>query len=235
VRAATRNCALACLLLLSSLSANADFLDWLGRQLNKPPVDYGYWSCSNCYIPSPTTPVDPTTGPADLQSFIKYNNTEIHDSKNETVHRWIPNSVITVCNAQNVCLTLKYAAASNLWLPEQPSFPLPPNKTPRVPRVPEVTQSPPPDAGQPGGTVGLWPQGMPTLSSNWFLAIPNTPITPPRMLTPSITVVQQDGTSTTYVFPPFVAEPLAPDVGNTFNWGPEASGLTFQSCASCHS
>jgi hypothetical protein len=208
----------------AAVQTHADVRSWLNRQLGRAAVDYGFWRCTNCYIPAPGTPVDTTTGPADIQVFIKYNNAEIHDSKNETVHRWTPNSKITICNASDVCITVQYPAASNIWLPAAGSYPLPPGKTPKVPKAPEVSQSTPTGGGgaRPGRVV-LNPIGLPAITSQWSVTLPETNR---RVVTPSVTIVQ-DGVSTTYTGSPVDLGLLNSPTGDTLNWGNESSGLDY--------
>jgi hypothetical protein len=225
-----RTLAAAALIAVAS-QANAGFWDWLVGQLGKGPVDYGFWLCSNCYIPAPGTPVDMTTGPVDLQVFIKVNNAEIHDSKSEKVHRWTPNSKITVCNSGNTCITVMYPAGQNFWLPAAGSYPLPPGKTPKVPKYPDVAQSPP--SGARPGRVVLVPIGLPVTTSRWNVTLPETTR---RVVTPSVTIIQ-DGVSTTYVGSAVELGSLNTPVGDTLNWGSEAGGLDYYAPGgggSCH-
>lgn len=211
----------AAVLVAVTFQANAGFWDWLVGQLGKGPIDYGFWLCSNCYIPAPGTPVDVTTGPVDIQVFIKTNNAEIHDSKDEKVHRWTPNSKITVCNSSNTCITVIYPAAQNLWLPAVGSYPLPPGKTPKVPKYPNVAQTPP--SGARTGRVVLGPIGLPVTTSRWTVTLPETTR---RVVTPSVTITQ-DGVSTTYVGSPVDLGALNSPTGDTLNWGSESVGLDY--------
>jgi hypothetical protein len=205
-------------LLLLAAQAQAGILDWLRGQLSKAAVDYGLWYCTNCQVPAPGVPIDTLTSPSDITAFIKYNNFEIHESKNETVHRWIPNSKISVCNSANNCLTVIYQA-QGFWLPAAGSYPVPPGKTPKVPKNPEVSQTPP-NVSRPGRVV-LSPIGLPVTTSQWTVTLPETTR---RVVTPSVTIIQ-DGVSTTYVGSPVDLGGLNNPVGNTLNWGIEAIGL----------
>jgi hypothetical protein len=219
-----RTTAIAGLLALFALQANAGFAQWLQGWLSKPPVDYGFWQCSNCYIPAPNTPIDATTGPADLQMFIKANNDEIHKSKNESVHRWIPNSSITICNSSGVCITVKYAAASNWWLPAAGSYPLPPGKTPKVPAKSEISQQPSPNTIGGPGTVGLTPIGLPTLTTSWIVTLPVESV--PHIVTPSVTVIDENGNVLVEsIGSPVDLNSLNDPVGDTLDWGFDSMGL----------
>jgi hypothetical protein len=209
--------------LVVTTKVEAGVWDWIIGQLGKAPVDYGLWSCPNCYIPGPNVPVDPTGGGlGNIHEFIKYNNPEIHDSKGEKVHRWIPNSSITVCNANNLCLTVYYPADTNLWVPRVGSYPVPPGKTPKVPKNPDVSKSPPPSGGG-AGRVGLVPIGLPATTSQWSLTLPETTR---RVVTPSVTI-KQDGVSTTYIGSPVDLGALNDPTGDTLEWKGEAAGLNY--------
>jgi hypothetical protein len=222
-------------------NVHAGLLEWIQKWLGAPPVDYGYWQCNNCYIPGPGS-FDPSIGPVDLNTFIKFNNAEMHDSKKETVHRWIPNSIVTICNSDGQCITVYYPADQNLWLPKSPSFPKPPTVSPRVPKIPEVAvNAPTPTTATSSGNVEANPIGLPSLSSQWDVSVPVSSFAPLRVLTPSVTIIQSDGTQTTYRFEPFIASPtpqgqqLELDIGNTLNWGEGASGLGgWQLGDGCH-
>jgi hypothetical protein len=73
----------AIFLVSAPLLSHAGIRDWIMHQLGKPPVDYGYWKCGNCYLPPLGTPPEQTGSLADVHTFVKYNNGEIHDSKKE--------------------------------------------------------------------------------------------------------------------------------------------------------
>lgn len=209
------------------LPAYAGFPDWLDRQLRKPSVSYGYWQCDNCYIAAPSLPKE-SSGLADLKNFIQANNGEIHSSKSEQVHRWIPRSTITLCNRAGLCITLAYMADTLLWMPVAPSFPKPPGVEPRKAKNQDVSQSDP--GGTLGGTIELDPIGLPSPTSQWSVTVPYLP---PRRLIPSVTIIQHN-TSTTYIGAPIFLDPIRIDMGLTLEWGVESWGLSWGSPGFCY-
>lgn len=209
------------LLLLLSGQAQANLRDWLNDRFSGSPVDYGFWSCPSCYIPNPQEPTA-TTALADIQAFILANNDEIHSSRNERVHRWLPNSRISICNSSGVCITVLYRPATVLWMPVAPSYPKPPGVEPKNPQNQPVSQT------QPSGTVALDPVGMPDpYHGQWSITIPDLP---QRELTPSVTVIQ-DGNVNTYTGPALNLEPLSWDIGTTLNWSYDTYWLNGGGCA----
>lgn len=191
--------------------ANAEFPNWFRNLFDKPAVDYGAWECSFCVIPAPNVPVS-AQDPSDLQIFVRTYNNEIHESKNETVHRWIPNSVITICDAQN-CLLVKYITATALWLPVVPSTPRG-TRSVRVPKTPETSSLPvdvTPIGPAPDYYTGQWNVTVP-----WYDT---------HEVTPSVTVVY-DGESTTFVGTPVeIPVMVEPDIGSYLEWNADTWGL----------
>jgi hypothetical protein len=206
----------AVLLMLSAAHVKAGVWDWIWNQLSAGPVDYGYWFCANCYIPAPGVAVDEGSI-SGIQAYIKANNYEIHESKNEKVHRWIPNSSITICNSNSTCLTVYYPAMSNKWLPRTGSYPLPPNVTPKVPKNPDVEVN-----HQGDGWVGLAPIGPAAGPSAWAITLPAS--ASPRIVTPSVSMIFE-GNTITWVGQPIDLNALNDSIGDTWDWGTDSSGL----------
>jgi hypothetical protein len=186
---------LFCVLLVCSLpAANAGIREWLERQMSRPAVDHGYWECSSCSIPAFTAPVSTTALP-DINAFIEAINGELFQGK--LVARWIPNSWITVCSAGS-CITVYYQAATKLWLPRAPSFPLPPGKTPKTPQAepPQVNNEP--GGGGDAAAVTLAPVGpVLCLDCGFAITMPGV-YSPPRELIPSVTIIQAGYPSVTF-------------------------------------
>lgn len=209
------------------MSSSAGFMDWLDRQLQKPSVNYGFWQCDACYIAAPSEPKE-SSGLSDLKNFIQANNDEIHSSKNEPVHRWIPQSTITICNQSGVCITVAYQADTLLWMPVGPSFPKPPGVTPKKPKVQDVGENDP--EGTIGGTVDLWPVGLPSPTSQWNITI----MFPPREPRGEVIIIHHTTYFATYQGTPFALDLVREDVGSSLGWGAESWGLTWGNPGYCY-
>ncbi len=204
------------------LAANARVPEWLDRLLSRPAVDYGYWLCSNCSLPAPYEPANTTSAPADINMFVSDNNPDIHDSKNEKIHRWTPGSSITVCNSQNVCMTVYYQSGTKLWMPRLPTYPKPPNVQPKVPKNPEVSNLQQNWIGV--DSVDSFPDPF---GGSWMIEIPYLP---PKQ--GSVTVIQQQN-STMYIGPSYEMDFIINDIGSTLNWNDDAAGLAGPGTGGC--
>jgi hypothetical protein len=199
--------------------STAGYFDWFLNLFSTPPIDYGAWECQSCVIPAPGTPVT-AQEPAGVNAFVRANNREIHDSKNELIHRWIPNSTITVCDS-NTCILLKYVTATALWLPIVPPTPRG-NRPVTVPRIPDVANS------EPGfiDLVEVTPIGpAPDPAGDWSVYVP-WDIPSGRPLNPSITVNELGPAETSFFGPAIDLPPwLEPEIGEYNSWSPDCWGL----------
>lgn len=158
------------MVLFVSTASQAGFGDWFNRMFSTTPKDYGTWECLSCTIPKPGDPVSNVAIP-DVSAFIQANNAEIH--ADEKVARWIPNSSITVCNAE-YCLKVYYQAMSKWWLPRGPA-------TDRGTREVKVPKNDVPTGHRPISISFTGP--VPTPTTQWTITIaplvPTTWVAPP--------------------------------------------------------
>lgn len=158
--------------LFISTSSNAAFSEWFQRLYSKPPVGYGAWECLSCTIPNPgaTNSIDAIP---DITIFIRAVNGEIHDG--ERVSRWIPNSTITVCNANN-CLTVIYQSNGS-WFPLGPVT-VRGSRTVKVPmNISPVTGRRPITLSYEGPVPS--PNARWTISIGPLISVPTPPVPPP--------------------------------------------------------
>lgn len=206
------------LLQLSPL-ALAALPDWFRNLFQVQPKNYGAWECLSCHTPSSTTsPVQVL--PDDIQAFIRYINPQIHNDAGEKVHRWIENSPITVCNA-NDCMTFIFKTAIGGWLPITGTFSRQFVTKVKIPKADSTLLYP--NGG--GGVAAINPIGVAPdfLSGLWSIRLFSN--TPSSWRTPSITIVQE-GTSTTFIGSPYqFPDAIQPDLGNRLQWSPESYGL----------
>lgn len=222
--------------------AHAGFSEWLNGWFTAPPVDYGRWLCTDCALVGPTAGDNgewARTEPADILAYIKAYNSQIHASKNERVHRWIPASVITICNG-TTCQPVEYQA-SGVWLPRV--GPLPDSGAPYKGSGKQGTFYGPPAPGQMTpyeqslidpdfiGPVPRFDAGAEWNITARYVPPPEYGPTPGvgtgRWLTPSITLIQGD-LSYTAVGTPFFQSPpeqVGSGIGNMLGWTDAAYGL----------
>ena len=176
-------------------------------------MDYGAWECSSCNIPNQGQPGN-SADLAEIAAFIYAHNPEIHDSKNETVHRWINNSTITICDLDS-CLQVIYSTGrgSISWLPTT-------GPTARGNRQVKVPQAP--EAYQPLVSVSPVGPDEDNYHGEYSIELPYFQVEPRRG---SVEVIQYPD-STVYIGDTdLMPIELEPEIGYYLDWNPDSSGL----------
>jgi len=194
--------------------ANAALFDWMANLFGAQSVDYGAWECTACNIPAQGQPGD-NADLAEIAAFIYANNPEIHNSKNESVDRWVNKSTITVCDSDS-CLQVMYTPGRGSigWFPTA-------GTTARGSRTVKTPQP----AGSFPEKVSVSPVGPDEddYHGQYTIELPFEMPTPERV--GSVTVIENPG-STIYIGDTdLLPLELEPQIGEFLDWGYDSYGL----------